>query len=64
MITRFISDKSFDTMNIEYPFDENMEITNIQMNVDGNLNYNIIPSLRDAKDIKSNNYTLTIISNL
>ena len=62
MITRFISDKSFDTMNIEYPFDENMEISNIKINVDGNLNYNIIPSLKDTKDIKSNNYTLTILS--
>ena len=61
MLTRFISDKSYDTLNVEYPLDENMDIKNIQLNVDGNLNYNIIPSLRQTKDIKSNNFTLNFI---
>ncbi len=62
MLTRFISDKSYDTMNVEYPFDDNMDIKNIQLNVDGNLNYNIIPSFKNTKDIKTNNYTVTILS--
>jgi hypothetical protein len=62
MLTRFISDQSYDTMNVEYPFDENLDIKNIQLNVDGNLNYNIIPSFKNTKDIKTNNYTVTILS--
>ena len=62
MLTRFISDQSYDAMNVEYPFDENMDIKNIQLNVDGNLNYNIIPSFKKTKDIKTNNYTVTILS--
>jgi len=62
MLTRFISDKSYDTLNVEYPLDENMDIKNVQLNVDGNLNYNIIPSFRKTKDIKSNNFTVNILS--
>jgi len=62
MLTRFISDNSYDTLNVEYPLDKNMEIKNIQLNVDGNLNHNAIPSLRRAKDIKINNFTLNILS--
>jgi hypothetical protein len=62
MLTRFISDRSFDAFNVEYPYDDNLEIKNIQLNVDGNLNYNIIPSFKETKDIKTNNYVLTILS--
>jgi hypothetical protein len=62
MITRFISYKSFNNIDMEYPFDENVDTSNAQINVDGNLSYNIIPCLKNTKDIKSNNYTLTILS--
>lgn len=62
MLTRFVSDKIYAGFNIEYPFDENIKMENIPLNIDGNLNYNVIPSLDNAKDIKTNNYTVTLLS--
>lgn len=62
MLSKFVSDKSFGSIKIEYPYDSNFEIKNIQTNVDGNLNFNAIPSFQGAKDIKSNNYNLTVLT--
>jgi hypothetical protein len=62
MLSKFISDKSFGSIGIEYPYDSDFEIKNIQTNVDGNLNFNTIPSFQGTKDIRSNNYNLTILS--
>jgi hypothetical protein len=63
MLTRFISDKSYDTMNVEYPFDDNMDIKNIQLNVDGNL----VPLLMQDiffRFVKENQNMLRDISNI
>lgn len=62
MLTRFISDISYDSLNVEYSEDSNVKIKNVRVGVDGNLNYTIIPSLSDARDLKINNYVLNIIS--
>lgn len=62
MLTRFISDKSYDTVDIKYPQDNDIKFENFNIGVDGNLNYTALPILSDAKDLKINNYVLNIIS--
>jgi hypothetical protein len=62
MLTRFISDKSYDTVDITYPQDSDVKFENFNVGVDGNLNYTALPILSDAKDLKINNYVLNIIS--
>ena len=62
MLTRFISDKSYDSLNVEYLHDSNIKIKSVKVGVDGNLNYTIVPTLSDARDLKINNYVLNILS--
>lgn len=62
MLTRFISDKSYDTVDVFNPRDENIKFEKIDIGVDGNLNYTILPAFKNAKDLKINNYTLNVIS--
>ena len=62
MLTRFISDKSYETVAVEYPHDSNVGIENSRIGVDGNLEYTITPILSNVKDLKINNYVLNILS--
>ena len=62
MLTRFISDESYETVAIEYPHDSNVRIENTRIGVDGNLEYTITPILSNIRDLKINNYVLNILS--
>jgi hypothetical protein len=62
MITNFISDNTFKHIDVNYPLDDDLFISSIKINVDGNLNYTIIPNLQKTKDIKINNYSINILS--
>ncbi len=62
MLTRFISDKSYDTVDIFNPHDDDIKFEKINIGVDGNMNYTILPALKNLKDLKINNYTLNLIS--
>lgn len=62
MLTRFISDKIYETIGVEYFNDPNVEMENTRIGVDGNLGYTITPILSNIKDLKINNYVLNILS--
>jgi hypothetical protein len=62
MLTRFISDDSYNTLDLEYPYDSNIKLDETPISVDGNLNYNLVPALCGVKDLRINNYTLNILS--
>jgi hypothetical protein len=62
MITRFISDKTFQPLDFEYRFDDNIQINSYQVGVDGNLNYSITPSFSSVKDLRINDYVLNILA--
>jgi hypothetical protein len=62
MLTRFISDKTFKSLDFEYKFDNDIKINSYQIGVDGNLNYTITPSLSSIKDLKVNDYVLNILT--
>ena len=62
MLTRFISDKSYETVDITYPHDSNIKMDNVRIGVDGNLEYTITPILSNIKDLKINKYVLNILS--
>ena len=62
MLTRFISDESYNPVNLEYYPDDNVKINSLTVGVDGNLDYTIIQSLSTIKDLKINNYTLAFLT--
>jgi hypothetical protein len=62
MLTRFISDQSYETVDIDYQYDSDIKINSRKIGVDGNLEYSDIPFLYDIKDLRINNYTLNAIS--
>ena len=62
MLTRFISDQSYETFNVEYQNDSDVRIKGISIGVDGNLEYTQSPILSSIKDLRINNYVLNIIS--
>ena len=62
MLTRFISDKIYESLDLEYPFDQDIKIQSTRIGVDGNLDFTEVKPLSNIKDIKINNYTLNILT--
>jgi hypothetical protein len=62
MITRFISDRIYESLDLEYPFDSDIKIQSTKIGVDGNLDYTEVKPLSNIKDLKINNYTLNILT--
>jgi len=62
MLTRFISDRSYETLDLEYKEDSNIKFENTRIGVDGNMDFTKVPSLQNARDLKINNYVLNILT--
>jgi hypothetical protein len=62
MLTRFISDRSYETLDLEYKEDSNIKFENTRIGVDGNMDFTKVPSLNNARDLKINNYVLNILT--